>query len=134
MAPPAWDAEFRHQQRENMGKWLGHQYVARIMAAARAEALRVRLADNDWEQYYWRHSLRAWGRRVQAQPVSPTCPTRWTNALVQSVPRPARTRPTDALRGSVPAWRTLPVSREDLRPLAPEGGRLPGPSPCRRIP
>lgn len=55
VAPPAWDAEFRHQQRENMGKWLGHQYIARIMAAARAEALRVRLADNDWEQYYWRH-------------------------------------------------------------------------------
>ncbi|WP_245002031.1 transcriptional regulator [Cupriavidus pinatubonensis] len=38
-----------------MGKWLGHQYVARIMAAARAEALSVRPADNDWEQYYWRH-------------------------------------------------------------------------------
>lgn len=55
VAPPAWDAVFRHQQRENMGKWLGHQYIARIMAAARAEALRVRLADNDWEQYYWRH-------------------------------------------------------------------------------
>ncbi len=52
---PAWDAVFRHRHRESMGKWLGHQYVARIMAAARAEALRVRLADNDWEQYYWRH-------------------------------------------------------------------------------
>ncbi|TDF55132.1 transcriptional regulator [Cupriavidus sp. L7L] len=55
MAPPAWDAVFRHQYREDMGKWFGHQCMARIMAAARAEAMRVRLGDNDWEQYYRRH-------------------------------------------------------------------------------
>lgn len=55
MAPPAWDAVFRSQHRQDMGKWFGHQCIARIMAAARAEALRVRLGDNDWEQYYRRH-------------------------------------------------------------------------------
>ncbi|WER47341.1 transcriptional regulator [Cupriavidus sp. WKF15] len=55
-----------------MGKWLGHQYVARIMAAARAEALGVRLTDNDWEQYYWRHLYAPWGTefRLSLFPLS----------------------------------------------------------------
>ncbi|MFJ1259594.1 XpsR family transcriptional regulator [Cupriavidus sp. CuC1] len=36
-----------------MGKWLNHQRIARIMAAARAQALGIRLDDNDWKEYYW---------------------------------------------------------------------------------
>ncbi|PZX32404.1 transcriptional regulator [Cupriavidus phytorum] len=55
LAPPAWDAVFRQQHRQDMARWFGHQCVARIMAAARAEALGVRLGDNDWEHYYWSH-------------------------------------------------------------------------------
>lgn len=55
VVPPAWDAVFRHQHGEKMGRWQAHQCVARIMAAARAQALHVRLADNDWKQDYWHH-------------------------------------------------------------------------------
>ncbi|AJG24218.1 structural elements [Cupriavidus basilensis] len=50
--PPAWDAAFRAKHREDMGKWLNHQRIARIMAAARAQALDIRLDDNDWKAYY----------------------------------------------------------------------------------
>jgi transcriptional activator of eps genes len=35
-----------------MERWLNHQRLARIMAAARAEALGIRLDDNDWKEYY----------------------------------------------------------------------------------
>jgi transcriptional activator of eps genes len=35
-----------------MRRWLQHQRIARIMAAARARVLDIRLNDNDWMQYY----------------------------------------------------------------------------------
>lgn len=50
--PRAWDDAFRAKHRVDMGKWLNHQRIARIMAAARAEALGIRLDDNDWKEYF----------------------------------------------------------------------------------
>ncbi len=55
MAPPAWDAVFREKHRDDMARWLNHQRIARIMAAARAEALGLRLGDHDWKEYYAHH-------------------------------------------------------------------------------
>lgn len=51
--PPAWDAEFRVQHRDEMEKWLMHQRIARIMTATRADALGIPLGENDWQSYYW---------------------------------------------------------------------------------
>lgn len=53
MEPPAWDAAFRARHREDMGRWLQHQRIARIMAAARAQALGLRSDDDDWKPYFW---------------------------------------------------------------------------------
>ncbi|MGO4327460.1 transcriptional regulator [Cupriavidus sp. M-11] len=50
--PPAWDAAFRLRHRDDMERWLHHQRIARIMAAARAQALGERLGDDDWKHYY----------------------------------------------------------------------------------
>lgn len=52
--PPAWDANFRAIHSGSMGKWQNHQRIARIMAAARAEVLGLRLGDSDPKQYYER--------------------------------------------------------------------------------
>lgn len=52
MAPLSWDRAFREAHRGSMGKWLSHQRIARIMAAARAEVLGLRDADADWKSYY----------------------------------------------------------------------------------
>lgn len=37
----------------DMGRWLQHQRIARIMAAARAEALGERVGDEAWKPYFW---------------------------------------------------------------------------------
>ncbi|MGO4154552.1 transcriptional regulator [Cupriavidus sp. YAF13] len=63
LAPLAWDAAFRAAHRASMGKWLSHQRIARIMAAARAEVLGLRDddADADWKPYYEHHLYTACG-------------------------------------------------------------------------
>lgn len=53
MEPLAWDAAFRAKHRGDMGRWLQHQRIARIMAAARAEALGERVGDEAWKPYFW---------------------------------------------------------------------------------
>ncbi len=53
MEPLAWDAAFRAKHQGDMGRWLQHQRIARIMAAARAEALGERVGDEAWKPYFW---------------------------------------------------------------------------------
>ncbi|MDF3838444.1 transcriptional regulator [Cupriavidus basilensis] len=61
MSPPAWDTAFRTTYRESLGRWLGHQHIARIMAAARAEVLGLPLGAADCQQYYEQQLYGPWG-------------------------------------------------------------------------
>ncbi|WER47339.1 transcriptional regulator [Cupriavidus sp. WKF15] len=53
--PGAWDAAYRHQNRDHMARWQSHQKIARIMSAARAQILNEAIGDQDWKHYFDRH-------------------------------------------------------------------------------
>jgi len=104
--PSAWDAAYRHKNRHEMERWQSHQKIARIMAAARAQAFGVALSERDWKEYfdhflYARHGAEF---KLSLYPL----PARMIN----------QTSWSKAFRGQpalVPKQRYLDLCREGLR-------------------
>jgi transcriptional activator of eps genes len=53
--PSAWNSAYREKHRDHMERWVSHQKIARIMAAARAQISNSRIGEPEWKDYFDRH-------------------------------------------------------------------------------